>query len=153
MSNTFLVLQPTSFRDVPPPPPAPTNEALMARIQQNDGEALWTLFNRHAPLVESVIRRFVQDEAQCDELVREVFEDIRDRAEYYTPDKGRALGWILTVARRRAIDHARRLQLATRPEVQPETRTAPTRATGQRRIQKGKLNFGNLFPGFGEAAA
>src|SRR5215207_4923999 len=135
MSKTLLVLQPTAFRDLPPPPPAPTNEALMARIQQNDGEALWMLYNRHAPLVESVIGRFVQDEAQCDELVREIFEDIRDRAEHYTPDKGRALGWILTMARRRAIDHARRLQLAPRAEVRPATRPAAARASAQRWIR------------------
>ena len=125
----------------------------MARIQQNDGEALWMLYNRHAPLVRSVIERVVPDEAQCDDLLRQVFEDIRDRAEHYTADKGRALGWILTVARRRAVDRARRLQLAAPAEVRQETRSAPVRATGQRRVRKGKLDLGSFFPGFGQAAA
>jgi RNA polymerase sigma-70 factor (ECF subfamily) len=114
MQKTTLVLEPLPANDVPPPPPAPTNEALIAKIVEGDGNALWMLHTRHAKLIRDVIARVLGEGEECDELVREVFEDIRDRAVHYTAEKGRALGWIVTVARRRAQNCARRS-----PEARP----------------------------------
>lgn len=144
-TTTTLLLRPAPLTDVPPPPPTPTNEALLQRITAGDGEALHLLFRRHADLVRSVIARSIPDEDQCEDVLREVFEAIRDRAEHYTPDHGRAIGWILTVARRRADDRARRL---TRPAAQP-ARHATSRAG---RIQLAHRADVDWHAGLGQAA-
>jgi RNA polymerase sigma-70 factor, ECF subfamily len=123
----------------------------MARIQEHDGEALHMLYKRHADLCRSVIRRVILDEAQCEDVLREVFEAIRDRAEHYTLDKGRALGWILTIARQRALQRAQTLRPVALPEPRL-VRVSSTRTSGQSR-RKGKLDLRNLIPGFGQAAA
>lgn len=145
MRKTALILQPAPLTDVPPPPPTPTNESLLQRISAGDGEALHLLFRRHADLVRSVIFRAVSDEDVCEDILREVFEAIRDRAEHYTPEHGRAIGWILTVARRRADDRARRL---TRPVAEP------LRHTGSRagRIQLAPRENAEWHAGLGQAA-
>jgi DNA-directed RNA polymerase specialized sigma24 family protein len=135
MSKTMLVLQPLPLIDVPPPPPAPTNEALMAAIQRHDPEAFWMLYRRHAELIRSVVARSVSDEDQCDDVVREVFEEIRDRAAHYTAEKGRVLGWMITLARRRAADRVRALAAAARlaPARKPRAKSA---ATNGRRLAR-----------------
>jgi RNA polymerase sigma-70 factor, ECF subfamily len=128
MQKTSLVLAPVSYNDVPPPPPTPTNEALLSRISEGDGEALWMLYKRHADLLRGVIARSIADEQECDDVLREVFEDIRDRAEHYTREKGYALGWLMTLARRRAIDRARYTQARQLPARQEPARLAPSKS-------------------------
>ena len=103
MRKTTLVLSPSPAHDVPPPPPTPTNEALIAAIERGDGTALHELYRRHADLIRGVIARFIDDENECEDVLREVFEAIRDRAEHYTRDKGYVLGWMITLARRSAL--------------------------------------------------
>ena len=101
----MLVLKPAN--DVPPAPPTPTNELLMARIREHDGEALWMLHQRHADFLRTVIARVVPDEDACEKVLRVVFEEIRDRAGYYGPEMGKALAWMMTLARRKATEYAR----------------------------------------------
>ncbi len=103
MRKTTLVLSPSPAHDVPPPPPTPTNEALLAAIERGDGTALHELYRRHADLIRGVIARFIDDENECEDVLREVFEAIRDRAEHYTRDKGYVLGWMITLARQSAL--------------------------------------------------
>ena len=88
----------------------PTNEALIAAIEQGDGKALHELYRRHADLIRGVIARSVSDEDECEDVLREVFEAIRDRAVHYTRDKGYVLGWMITLARKCAINRASFLQ-------------------------------------------
>jgi len=111
MRKPTLLLQP--LPDLPPQPPTATNEALIARIQKGDGEALWILHSRHADLLRDVIARCLSEEEDCEDVLREVFEDIRDRAVHYSVEYGRALGWMMTLARRRALERAR--QIPSRP--------------------------------------
>jgi DNA-directed RNA polymerase specialized sigma24 family protein len=145
MQKTGLVLQPLPYNDVPPPPPTPTNEALLGRVTHGDGEALWMLYQRHADLLRDVIARSITDEEEGDDILREVFEDLRDRAVHYTKDKGYALGWLITLARQRALDHAR-----------TQTRQLPVRQPAplgkQARKSRRLLDFG-AQSGLSEAAA
>ena len=108
--TTTLVLSPAPANDVPPPPPTPTNEALIAAIERGDGRALHELYRRHADLLRGAIARFIDDEDECEDVLREVFEAIRDRAEHYTRDKGFVLGWMITLARRSALKRSAFLQ-------------------------------------------
>jgi RNA polymerase sigma-70 factor (ECF subfamily) len=93
-----------------------TDEQLMARIQARDDAALAALYRRHTPLLRTVISRVVHNEHDVDDLLQEVFLELWNRADHYDEAKGKALGWIVTLARRRAIDRIRRRQAYARAE-------------------------------------
>lgn len=105
----------------------PTDEELMARIQQQDEQALGAMYERHARLLRTVISHVVNNDQDVDDLTQEVFLEFWNQAAHYDPAKGKVLGWIVTLARRRAIDRVRRRQAYSRAaermrtEVQPES--------------------------------
>ena len=114
MQKTALILKPAPANS--PAPEGPTDEVLMARIKERDEEALTMLYYRHGKLLKSVMSRCVYDDQHCEDLLQEVFVEIWNRAEHYSEDKGRALGWLITLARRRALDRVRRFQAYFRAE-------------------------------------
>ena len=125
MQKTTRILRLSPANDLPPEPPTVTNEALIFRIQKGDGEALWILHSRHADLLRGVIERCLSEEDDCEDVLREVFEDIRDRAVHYSLDCGRALGWLMTIARRRALQRASEIiPRQAQRERQPDDREA-----------------------------
>src|SRR5688500_12069089 len=128
MRKTTLILPPLPA-DVPPPAPTATNEALVVRIQGGDGEALWILHSRHADFLREILARYLSEEADCEDVLREVFEDIRDRAVHYRAEFGQALGWMVTLARRRAVQRAS--QITRRPPQPIRTREENVRASEQ----------------------
>ncbi len=93
-----------------------TDEQLMARIQSRDDAALAALYRRHTPLLRTVVSRVVHNEHDADDLLQEIFVELWNRAESYDEAKGKALGWMVTLARRRAIDKIRRRQAYSRAE-------------------------------------
>ena len=97
-------------------PPETTDEQLMARIQARDDAALATLYKRHTPLLRTIVSRVVHNEHDADDLLQEIFVELWNRAAHYDEAKGKALGWMVTLARRRAIDKIRRRQAYSRAE-------------------------------------
>ena len=85
-------------------------EQLLARVKERDEMALAELHRRHVPLLRNVIGRIMNNDGDIDDLIQEVFLHIWDRAKNYSDKKGHALGWIVTIARCRAIDKVRRKQ-------------------------------------------
>jgi RNA polymerase sigma-70 factor (ECF subfamily) len=88
----------------------PLDEDLMCAIQMHDPVAMNTLFQRYRMLLKSVILRIVPDYAAADDVLQECILEIWNHADHFSAAKGRPLGWIVTLARRRAIDHLRRSQ-------------------------------------------
>ena len=101
------------------------DEVLMQLIQHKDSQALDLLFQRYRILLKSVVLRVVHDHASADDVVQECMMEIWQHADHYSPDKGKALGWIVTLSKRRAIDHLRRRQAYShaRERMQDETLT------------------------------
>ena len=93
-----------------------SDEQLMAGIKNRSDAALATLYRRHTPLLRTIIARVVNNDTDVDDLLQEVFVEIWNRVESYDETKGKALGWIVTLARRRAIDRVRRKQAYSRAE-------------------------------------
>jgi RNA polymerase sigma-70 factor (ECF subfamily) len=93
-----------------------TDEQLMARIQARDDTALAALYHRHTPLLRTVVSRVVHNAHDADDLLQEIFVELWNRAAHYDEAKGKALGWMVTLARRRAIDKIRRRQACSRAE-------------------------------------
>jgi len=94
----------------------PTDEQLMERIKARDEQALAALHRRHLPLLRTVISRVLNNDWDVDDLMQEVFLEIWRQAEHYCEEKGKALGWVVTLARRRAIDRVRKKQAYSRAQ-------------------------------------
>ncbi len=86
----------------------PTDEQLMSLIQQRDEAALETLHRRHHALIRTIVGRMIFNDHDVDDLIQECFLEVWHHAPSYCVEKGNALGWIVTLARRRTIDRIRR---------------------------------------------
>jgi len=87
-----------------------SDEALMKAITNRRQTALRELYDRYGKTVKAVVVRVVHEEAEADDVLQEIFLQIWREAENYSPKAGRPLGWVVTLARRRAIDRLRRRQ-------------------------------------------
>ena len=114
---------------VSPPlePGAPSDLALMQAIQAEDSDALAQLYDRYNGILKALILRVVHNEAEADDLLQEIFMEIWNQAKNFSAQKGKPLGWMVTLARRRAIDGLRKKQAYARAEerLQSETEQQP----------------------------
>ncbi|HET6409226.1 MAG TPA: sigma-70 family RNA polymerase sigma factor [Chthoniobacteraceae bacterium] len=88
----------------------PTDAQLLGQVANGSEEALLVLSNRHTALLRTIVSRVINDDADVDEVVQDVLLEIWKNASHYSEEKGQALGWIVTLSRRRAIDRVRRKQ-------------------------------------------
>ena len=108
--------------------PAPVgDEILMARIQERDATALAELYDRYSGILKSLIMGVIHNDAEADDLLQEIFMEIWNQAAHYSAQKGKPLGWIVTLTRRRSIDRLRKKQAYARAEerLQNETEQQP----------------------------
>jgi len=91
-----------------------TDEELMNRVATSDSRALEKLFDRHAGVIKSVIFKIIHNEAEAEDVLMEVFFEAWNNATKYSEEKGKALGWLVTMARRRGIDRLRKRQSYSR---------------------------------------
>jgi len=89
-------------------PGAPSDAELMLGIQAEEPEALSQLYDRYSGILKALILRVIHNEAEADDLLQEVFMEIWNQAKNFSTKKGKPLGWMVTVARRRAIDGLRK---------------------------------------------
>src|SRR6059036_3547237 len=105
----------------------PSDVDLMLGIQSGDAEALSELYDRYNGVVKALILQIIHDETGADDLLQEVFMEIWNQAKNFSAQKGKPLGWMVTLTRRRAIDALRKRQAYSRaeerlqaePELQP----------------------------------
>lgn len=88
----------------------PSDAELMTAIQSGDTTALATLFQRSQVLLRGIVRRIVKDDCSAQDVMQECLLELWRRAHLYAAAKGAPLTWLVTVARRRAIDYTRRSQ-------------------------------------------
>ncbi len=87
-----------------------SDETLMKAISDRHQTALEELYGRYCKTLKAVVTRVVHEEAEADDVLQEIFLQIWKEAGNYSPKAGRPLGWVVTLARRRAIDRLRRRQ-------------------------------------------
>ncbi len=91
-----------------------SDEVLMTRVASADAGALEKLFERHSGVIKSVIFKIIHNEAEAEDVLMEVFFEAWNGASKYSAEKGKALGWLVTMARRRGIDRLRKRQSYSR---------------------------------------
>jgi RNA polymerase sigma-70 factor (ECF subfamily) len=108
-------------------PGAPSDLDLMHGIQAEDPEALSQLYDRYNGIIKALILRVIHNEAEADDLLQEIFMEIWNQAKNFSAQKGKPLGWMVTLARRRAIDGLRKKQAYARAgeRLQSETEQQP----------------------------
>src|SRR6185369_16098515 len=100
---------------------------LMQAIQAEDPDALAQLYDRYNGIIKALILRVVHNEAEADDLLQEIFMELWSQAKNFSAQKGKPLGWMVTLARRRAIDGLRKKQAYARAgeRLQQETEQQP----------------------------
>jgi RNA polymerase sigma-70 factor (ECF subfamily) len=108
-------------------PGEPSDVDLMRGLQAEDPEALSQLYDRYNGILHALILRVIHDKAEAEDLLQEVFMEIWNRAKNFSSKKGKPLGWMVTLARRRAIDGLRKKKAYVRAEerLQAETEQQP----------------------------
>src|SRR5256885_7381226 len=94
----------------------PSDVELMTAIQKEDADALSQLYDRYNGIVKALILRILHNDTEADDLLQEVFMEIWNQAKNFSAAKGKPLGWIVTLTRRRSIDALRKKQAYARAE-------------------------------------
>ena len=80
---------------------------LLGRIQAGDQEALAALYDSRGPLIYSVVFSFVRNRRDAEELTQDVFLRVWEKSRLFDARRGSPLAWMVTIARRLAIDRVR----------------------------------------------
>src|SRR5438128_9264414 len=97
-------------------PGAPSDGDLMRGVQAENPEAFSQLYDRYSGILKALILRVIHNEAEADDLLQEVFMEIWNQAKNFSARKGKPLGWMVTLTRRRAIDGLRKKKAYARAE-------------------------------------
>jgi RNA polymerase sigma-70 factor (ECF subfamily) len=93
------------------------DEALLWQVARGDTGAFESIYDRYADAVFGMVLRVLRDRAQAEEVAQEVLVEAWRTASRFDPARGSARAWLLTMARRRAIDRVRSAQAADDREV------------------------------------
>ena len=109
--------------------------ALMRRIHARDASAVGELYDRHKRLLYGLILRVVGQRGEAEELLQEVFFTVWHEAATYNQALGSPVGWMVGIARHRALDHLRSRAVRATPReavAEPEPAESPTPAPSSR---------------------
>ena len=80
---------------------------LVGRIARGDAEALREAWRRTSSLAFGMALRILRSRSEAEETLQETFIEVWRRARTFEPGRGSLSGWVLTLARSKAIDRAR----------------------------------------------
>ena len=81
---------------------------LLAKIGEQDREALATLYDRYGRRVFALAVRMLKDPIGSEEVTQDVFMSLWRRGASYTSKKGKFTTWLFSIAHNRTIDELRK---------------------------------------------
>jgi len=94
--------------------------ALIDRVRARDQQALGELYDAHSRLLFGLILRILKNRAEAEEVLQEVFVQAWTKADTYHASLGSPAGWLVGIARNRAIDRLRANATRARTLESPE---------------------------------
>lgn len=88
--------------------PVMSDWSLLERVVRKDESALSELYDRYSGLVFSEAKRILRDDSSAEEILQDLFYQIWQTASRFDPQRGSLPGWLVVVARNRAISKLRR---------------------------------------------
>jgi RNA polymerase sigma-70 factor, ECF subfamily len=80
---------------------------LMEAVARRESEAVQQIYKRYEITLRHVIQSVLHDEGEVDDTLDDVFLQLWDQSDRFDPAKG-LHGFLITIARRRALDRLRR---------------------------------------------
>ncbi|MGA8657550.1 MAG: sigma-70 family RNA polymerase sigma factor [Chthoniobacterales bacterium] len=80
---------------------------LMAALVEHDADAMEQIYHRYEPILRTVILSVLHEEGDTDDVLHDVFLQLWNHSDRLVPEKG-LHGFLVTMARRRALDRLRR---------------------------------------------
>jgi RNA polymerase sigma-70 factor (ECF subfamily) len=85
----------------------PTDAELMEAVLRRDSDAMAAIYERYESTLRSVILSVLHEEGETDDVLHDVFIQLWNHADRFIAEKG-LHGFLVTLARRRALDRLRR---------------------------------------------
>jgi len=86
---------------------SPDDVELVMRVAHGEEKAFLTLYDRYAARVHALTLRILQDPMLAEEATQDTFLKLWSRARTYLTERGSLVFWLLTIARRTALDRLR----------------------------------------------
>lgn len=83
------------------------DQELVARVVQGDQNAFLALYDRYASYVYALTLSILRDTMLAEEATQDTFLKLWSRARQYMAERGTLVTWLLTIARRTALDRLR----------------------------------------------
>lgn len=83
------------------------DRSALERMVAGDTHALEELYDRHGDLLYSLVRRVLSRAEDAEDVVQEIWLQAWRGARTYDPKRGTVCGWLVSIARSRAIDRLR----------------------------------------------
>ncbi|HEX2697822.1 MAG TPA: sigma-70 family RNA polymerase sigma factor [Anaerolineales bacterium] len=80
---------------------------LIQRVARGDQQAFLALYDRHAARVHALTLHILNDRMLAEEATQDTFLKLWSRARLYLSERGSFVVWLLTIARRTALDRLR----------------------------------------------
>jgi RNA polymerase sigma-70 factor (ECF subfamily) len=115
-----------SERPAEPRPPT-TDGDLLVRLERRDESALEALYDRHAPYVNGIALRILEESAEAEEVTQDVFWQLWKGRIRYDAARGRFTTWLFALTRNRCVDRlrSRKRRPATEPLAAEPRERAP----------------------------
>jgi RNA polymerase sigma-70 factor, ECF subfamily len=85
-----------------------TDSDLADRMAKGDADALRAVHDKCSRAVFGYLVRFLRDRPAAEDVQQQVFLEVWNKADRFDGSRGSLLSWVMTIARSRAIDFARR---------------------------------------------
>ncbi|MEU4221741.1 sigma-70 family RNA polymerase sigma factor [Actinoplanes sp. NPDC026623] len=110
-----------------------SDDELAERLRDGDEKALRTAYDRHGAAVLYLAQRMLGNRADAEDVTQVTFVAAWAGRDGFDPQRGTMLGWLLGIARRKAVDRLRsaardlRVTETVRAQLAPDERETPER--------------------------